>query len=774
LDPHALPGAESLFEEAPCGLVLTLGDGTICRANATFLRWTGYRADDLVGTRRLQDLLTIGGRVFHQTHWAPLLQMQGSVAEVKLDIVHRDGHTLPMLVNAIRRRHGGVVHQEISFMVVADRHKYERELLLARKNAESALVAQQAAQRALQESRDVLSLAMRGARMAIWSRDLTTGAFWWSRELEELVGMSRDEVEQAGLDFFSLVHAQDRPALLDALTRSQTSGTDYTTEFRLRDASGEWRWMEGRGRAMPDAQGNALTLYGLVIDINERKDAQTAMLRQAAIFEHQSDAIIITTPDGHIVDFNPGCERMVGYRVRQAVGKSAAILLGHEYAESVLCDVRRHIRAEGEWRGELVFVRADGDQGICECVVKPLANARGETYGAVAICRDITERRRTDAELRRLNQQLSEADRRKDEFLATLAHELRNPLAPMRNVLGILEVKDIADPQVKWARDVLARQLGHMTHLVDDLLDVSRIANGKVELRRELLDLDSVIRTTVETARPLIDSASHELTVEPADEPVMVDADPTRLTQILLNLLNNAAKYTPPGGRIRIRATRKGGEAVISVRDSGIGIPREQLGHVFEMFSQLAPALDRSQGGLGIGLALVRGLVELHGGSVSAHSDGPGKGSEFVVHLPVSADTPVASAAPRAACTSQGCKVLVVDDNADAATSLAMVLTLNGHEVTVANDGPEALEQAPAFQPDVVLLDIGLPGLNGYQVAQRLREAPWGRGMLLVAVTGWGQDADRLAAAEAGFDRHLTKPVDLSALLALLQDRADR
>ncbi|ASL48219.1 Autoinducer 2 sensor kinase/phosphatase LuxQ [Burkholderia sp. AD24] len=763
------PSADALFEHAACGLLLTDHLGRILRVNATFCDWLGYDAAELVASKQLNDLLSAGGKVFYQTHWAPLLRTQGSVAEIKLNMVHRDGHMVPMLLNAACRRHDNADFFEIAVLIVEDRHKYEQELLLARRNAEASVAAHQRAQQELQESRDVLSLAMRGARMGAWSHEPKSGKFWWSRELEALAGYAEGRFARIPGGFFDLIHPGDLIALNEAVEHALASADDYVVEFRFLHASGDWCWMEGRGRATYDRQGEPLTVYGLGTDITERKEAQTVLLRQAAIFEHLSDAIVITDLRGNITDFNVGGERMLGYRRRDILGKPVTMFHPQQAALRIRREAFAALAAEGTWRGELPFVRRNGSHGVCDTVVKPLANARGDIYGAVCVSRDITERRRAEQQLQRLNLELSKADRRKDEFLATLAHELRNPLAPMRNVLEILRLKEFADPQLSWSRDVFDRQLQHMTHLVDDLLEVSRITQGKLELRKQRLELARAMQSAMEAARPTVQASSHHLSVTLPSEPIYLDADPTRLSQMILNLLNNAAKYTPPGGRISLAAEREGDEAVIVVRDSGIGIPREHLDSVFEMFSQLAPALDRSQGGLGIGLALVRGLAELHGGTVAAFSDGAGSGSEFMIRLPLSraASAPADRAAPEPALAA-GLRVVIVDDNADAADSLAMVLELEGHEVRTAGDGLAGLALIGEFAPHAVILDIGLPRLNGYEVARRIRREYGGASLLLIAVTGWGQQQDKQTAVEAGFDHHFTKPVDPRELQQVL------
>jgi CheY-like chemotaxis protein len=343
----------------------------------------------------------------------------------------------------------------------------------------------------------------------------------------------------------------------------------------------------------------------------------------------------------------------------------------------------------------------------------------------------------------------------------------------MRNVLEMLNLKEIVDPQVVWGREVFERQVRHMTRLVDDLLEMSRINQGKFELRCEPVDLVTVLATVIENSRPLVLAASHELIIAIPGEPVMLHADATRLSQIIQNVLDNAAKFTPPGGTIWLSVHREGTDVAIKIRDSGVGIPQAGLANVFEMFSQLENAIDRTQGGLGIGLALVRALVVLHGGTVEAHSDGVGKGSEFVIRLPVSEEEVGCATRSRGRrpTVARGRRVLIVDDNKDGAISLSMVLELEGHHVEVAFNGISGFDAARDSRPDVLILDIGLPDINGYEVARRIREQAWGTQVELIALTGWGQEKDRSDAKAAGFDHHFTKPADLDRLFDLL-DRA--
>lgn len=512
-----LPSAEALYEGAPCGLLLTDGDGLILRANATVCGWLGYTAGELVGARRVQDLLAVGARLFHHTHCQPMLRAHGSIAEIQLELAGRDGRRLPMLIS-IMRRPGPPIYDEWALFLATERRSYERELLMARRAAEEALEA--------------------------------------------------------------------------------------------------------------------------------RKEAENRLLA--------------------------------------------------------------------------------------------------------------------------LNAELSAADRRKNEFFATLSHELRNPLAPLRTGLEVLKLRFGHDRSTEPILASFDRQLHQLTHLMDDLMDMTRINQGRLTLRRAQVDLNALLRGAAQDVAEMMRKARHGFSIELPDTPLTVDADATRLNQVVVNLLTNAAKYTPDGGSISLRAAAEDGEAVIKVRDNGIGMPPEALPTVFNMFSQLEPALERAKGGLGIGLALVRGIVELHGGSVRADSEGEGAGSEFTVRLPLV--QAISGGAPQepAQLPQSGKKIMVIDDNVDAADMLVMALELWGCEVKAAHCGRDAIELARSFEPDIALLDIGLPDMNGYELARALRALPGGERMRLVAATGWGQDKDRQLAYEAGFDHHLTKPVHFEQLRALL------
>ena len=505
------------------------------------------------------------------------------------------------------------------------------------------------AQAELKQSRDVLSLAMRGGQMGVWSRDLTSGQVWWSQELEEIFGIAPGSFAGREEDFFAFIHPEDHASVARAAEQAIDTRGDYNIEFRFRPAGGEWRWMEGRGHVDCDEGGQPRMLYGLGIDI--------------------------------------------------------------------------------------------------------------------------TGRRQAERELRRLNDELHAAGRRKDEFLATLAHELRNPLSPIRSGVEILRSPRASELQVRWAHDLIARQTEQLTRLVDDLLEASRITRGTVQLRREVTDLLSAVRMALDAAAPQIEQAQHRLDLSLEAGPLWVHADPARLIQVLVNLLNNAARYTPPGGVISLDVAQEAGQARIVVRDNGIGIEPSHQGSIFEMFSQVAPTLERASGGLGIGLALARALVQMHGGSITVDSAGLGQGASFVVTLPLlpqdSLPAPVALLAMPE--SGDGRRVLLADDNRDAAAAMGALLEMQGYEVRIAHDGEEALSMAAGFRPEIILLDIGMPRLNGYEVAAQLRREPWASQVLLVAISGWGQQKDKQRSRAAGFDHHLTKPINPADLLRLLE-----
>jgi len=482
----------------------------------------------------------------------------------------------------------------------------------------------------------------------------------------------------------------------------------------------------------------------------------------AAIVESSDDAIVSKTLDGQIRSWNAGATRIFGYEPHEIIGRSITTIIPVELLDEEIDIISKVRRGERIDHFDTIRVAKDGHRIPISLTVSPVRDAEGRVIGASKVARDISERRQTEELLR-------DAARRKDEFVALLAHELRNPLAPIRYALELKKRPNLSAGQNDAADAIVERQVAHLSRLLDDLLDVSRITYGKLELKRQSTELNSILATAVETARPVLDGRRHRLQFEMPSAPIRLEGDPVRLAQVFSNLLINAAKFTNPGGQIVIEVAHENTRVVVSVRDDGVGIPAEMIPRLFTMFSQAPQPQAGADGGLGVGLSLVRELVKLHGGSVEAHSAGPGLGSNFVVRLPVKPES--AAEAPLAAVghcsTPRALRVLVVDDNHDAADSCKILLELAGHRVEVAYTATRGLELGQRFRPQLALLDIGLPDLNGYEVARRIRLTDWGARAVLVAVTGWGQSKDRQRALEAGFDRHMTKPIAPDRLQSL-------
>jgi PAS domain S-box-containing protein len=497
-------------------------------------------------------------------------------------------------------------------------------------------------------------------------------------------------------------------------------------------------------------------------DVTERRGAEEELHQSEEHFrllvESVRDyAIFMLTPEGDVASWNAGAERMKGYTSSEIIGRHFSVFYPPDATAGGKPDwelrtALEHGRVEDEgWR-----VRKDGSRFWANVVITALRGKDGRPVGFAKVTRDMTERRKIEA--------LEEASRQKDQFVAVLAHELRNPLAPIRSALHVLEHPEVTADKAARALEIAQRQVRHMARLLEDLLDVARLSEGKMSLRRDKVDLASITRAAVESTQPLLRERGHQVTVETPSEPLWIHADPARIEQVLTNLLTNAAKYTDLGGRIRVTVRSEGGNAVVRVLDSGIGIDPVMLPRIFDLFVQGERRVNRAAGGVGIGLTLVRKLVHLHGGTIDAFSPGLGMGSEFVVHLPA-LEAPAPSPAHRPERVSipgekHPLRILVVDDNADAADGMALIFEMGGDTVRVAYDGEPALEIAGEFRPEVVLLDLGMPGLDGYEVARRLRRAPETHHAFLIAMTGWGQPQDRLRSMQAGFHRHIVKPVE--------------
>ncbi|AWM42168.1 hypothetical protein C1280_07115 [Gemmata obscuriglobus] len=559
-------------------------------------------------------------------------------------------------------------------------------------------------------------------------------------------------------------------------------GSDVRAQVRTADGALTERILDFVYQPIRDAAGAVSGILVQGIDLTERHRAEIELIRVTAESERQRrlyETVLSNTPDlVYVFDLNhrftyanEALLAMWGRTRADAIGKSC-LEIGYEPWHAAMHDreIDQVAATRKAVRGEVPFTGTNGRR-IYDYIFVPVLGANGEVEAVAGTTRDVTDRQAMEQELR-------DVDRRKDEFIALLAHELRNPLAPIRNELQVIRLAGTDSAARDRARAIMDRQLAHMVRIVDDLLDVSRINRNKMELRRARVPLAEVIASAVETARPQIDEAGHALEVELPPEPVFLNADLTRLAQVFSNLLTNSAKYTPRGGRVRISAAVVGDELVAAVRDNGIGVPAAALTTIFDMFSQVNRTTERSTGGLGIGLALVKGLTEMHGGTVTAASAGEGTGTTFTVRLPVAGaadERPAPDPAPGSDGPARPCRILVVDDNRDGAESMAEMLGLLGNDVRTAHDGLEAVAAAEAFRPEAILMDVGMPNLDGLGATRRIREQPWGAGVVIIALTGWGQDADRAKTRDAGCDGHLVKPVALDDLQKLLQDlRAGR
>jgi PAS domain S-box-containing protein len=631
------------------------------------------------------------------------------------------------------------------------------------------------AEAALEDTRARLESIIASAEVAVWDWDIARDRVHADLRMTELFGLAPEAGAGAPLSsYFAAVHPDDLPPT-DALLRSALdTGEPYDATFRIRTFSGAWRWVLARGRVERGPRG-PVRLRGVVIDATLQKQAeerlQSSEERYRTLFDSVDDGVCVIEMlydtegkpcDYRFLEVNAAFERHTG--LRDAIGRTVRSM--NPVHEAHWFETYGRVAETGE---PARFMNEAAGLNRWFDVYAARVGAPG-SHRVVVLFTDITERRRTELELRRLADDLAEQDRLKTEFLATLAHELRNPLAPIRSGLQLMR-RTRADPAaIARVQDIMDRQIDHLVHLVDDLLDIARITRGQVDLKPALIDLGEVLDAAVETSMPLIEGARHQLDVRLPAAPLTLHADFTRITQVISNLLNNAAKYTPRGGAIVLAAERDGDDALIAVSDNGIGIPPDALEDVFKMFTQVSQHAQHIPGGLGIGLSLVRSLVELHGGTISAASAGTGQGSVFTVRLPLAQPQAEAPAAAPAAdnATSRSLRVLVVDDNRDAAETLGALIGMMGHEVAVANDGHQALRMMTAMLPQVVFLDIGMPGMSGYEVAQAARRDARLDATRLVALTGWGGEADRARTREAGFDEHLTKPATVAAIEGVL------
>ncbi len=749
----------SIVESSEDAIISKSLDGIIQTWNAAAERMFGYAAGQAVG--RHVSLIIPADRLAEEDRIIASLKAGRRIEHFETVRLRSDGQPVlvSLTISPVKDEAGRVIGaSKIARDITAQRQAEERERRLLVEAAEAnakfrAFFDQGILFAGIMDAGGILLEANRLAWEGYgYARGQGIGKpFWegpWWTPSPALVGRVREACAQAA------------------------AGQTYRGEWPYFVADGSERVVDAILLPVKDEAGRVVFLAGTGIDITDRKRAEAERQKFVTLVENSTDFIGMCDVEGVPFFVNRAGLRMVGLDgIEQARRTPVRDFFFPEDQHRIMDEFFPSVLKKGHGETEVKFRHFQtGEARWMAYKVLTLTDAAGQPVAFATVSQDVTERRRMEDELRQLAANLSDADRRKDEFLATLAHELRNPLAPIRNALQIMQLSP--DPEVhEQSRSLMQRQLDQIVRLVDDLLDVSRISTGKLVLRKERVELRSVVNGAVETSRPLIERMGHRLTVTLPEQKLTVDADPTRLGQVFCNLLNNAAKYSDRGGHVRLTAERQGGDVLVSVNDTGVGIAADHLPGIFQMFSQVEGTLERSQDGLGIGLTLVKRLVELHGGRIEARSEGPGKGSEFVVRLPLVAEAsgplaPAATGEPPA--PESSLRILIVDDNRDSADSLGMLLRIMGNDIRTAYDGQQGVDLAGEFRPDVLLLDIGLPKLNGFEACRRIREQPWGQRMTVIAVTGWGQDGDRQRTHEAGFDYHMVKPVDPQAVMKLL------
>jgi PAS domain S-box-containing protein len=717
--------------------------GRILDCNEQFARMLGNTVQELKG-RLIEDLVVPEDR----ERVAANIRF-GRESIVEHPMLRRDG------VRIIVEAHGKTIPVGAS-----DGHRY---------TAVRDITERKQTEQALHNSQADLNRAQSMGQIGSWRLNIQRNELLWSDECHRIFGIPKG-VPITYEVFLEAVHPDDR-AYVDTSWMACLRGDPYDIEHRL-VTDGKLKWVRERAELEFDAQGALLGGFGITQDITDIKLAEQALRESEARFQLATEIGRSGTWDwdvasGEII-WSRGHYEILGYRVGE-VTPSYQAWADRVYPEDlprVEAEIQRTMAAHQDYVVEFRVVWADGS-------VHWMTSRGRYEYGGNNTCTRMIGVMADVTTLKQAEIALLEADQRKDEFLAMLAHELRNPLTPIRNAAHVLGRLEIREPRVQWAQRTIERQVSHLTRLVDDLLDVSRIVRGKVALKKELVELSAVVNQALDVARPLIDAMQHRISVRLPEQPVYLHGDPVRLAQVLLNLLDNAAKYTPEGGNIEVEVGVAGPVIEIKVRDNGIGIQPNLLEQVFDLFQQGERSLDRSQGGLGIGLTLVKRLVEMHGGRVEAHSDGVARGASFTIWLPAAEATSETTNpdAPQANTDTAHCRVLVVDDDPAVADSMSVLLQIDGHDVRTAASGEAALQLAHSFRPQLVLLDIGLQGVDGYEVARRLRaQQAAGERISLVAVTGYGHEAARTRSADAGFDHHLVKPVCPETLLELLAE----
>jgi PAS domain S-box-containing protein len=741
----------------PALLAYVDAEGRYAWVNDGYQRWFGRPVETIVGR--------YASEVLGPTTWAtiqPNFERALAGEEVAFD-------------NRFVREGNPIRDVRVSYVPHRDRNGRVRGVV----SLVSDVTATKAAEAALRRSERMLEQSQATAQVGSWelTYDETPkeipGSALWSPETYRILGYAPGTAANLAT-FRERVHPADRDALRAVSARAFERAEACETEYRIVRPDGIVRVLRAWLHYERAPDGKTTRAFGTCQDITERKQAELEVRRARA----QLELVVDSTPafiahydrERRLVWANRSYAARFGKTPEELVGIHLVDLVGEEAARVFEPNFARVVGGESI-QIELEVPYAGGPRFI-QLIGAPTRDATGVPDGATAVITDLTHRRTLERERERALAELQEANRHKDEFLGMLAHELRNPLAPILNGVEVLESLEPGhDERAARSLTIIARQARHMRRLLDDLLDVSRVSQGKIQLHKERVDLNALLQQAAETTRPAVVAKQHTLALGLAPRTLMLEADPTRIVQVFANLISNAAKYTDAGGHITVASSVEQGEAVVAVQDDGVGMTPEMLTRAFDLFVQETRSLDRAQGGLGIGLTLVRTLVKLHGGSVRAFSDGPGRGCEMVVRLPLAPSAEPLAAAPVAARARAGrpLRVLIVDDNIDAASTLGHLLRFLGHEVALAADGPTALTTAAATPPDLILIDIGLPGMDGYELAARLRAAGH-TGAALVAVTGYGRDGDVQRSRDAGFQQHLVKPVELAQLQRLTAD----
>jgi PAS domain S-box-containing protein len=747
---------KSDFFTEPMALVSV--DGTIDASNQPFAEQLGVAPEALTG-RRLDALAAASAAAIQE--FVQACARSDKALQCSL-VLHRRSDTIPVQARGVAYRADATASQVLLRLVAQNRSSNidSGEPLLAEHWRE--------VEASLRRQSQILEVTLASIGEAVIVTDREGRVTFLNTVAESLTGWPLEDAKGQTLkDVFRIINERTRQIAEDPVSKvlktGQTIGLANHTVLIGRGG----REMPIDDSAAPIRAPNG-ELFGVVLvfrDITDRRRAEHAQAWLAAIVESSGDAIISKTLDGVITSWNPGAARLFGYTPEEIIGKSITTIIPSELKEEEDEILARLRRGESIDHFETQRIAKNGKCIDISLTVSPIRDEAGEIVGASKIARDITERKRQE-------QMLRDAGRRKDVFLATLAHELRNPLAPLRNAATILCRTKHESPALTAACDIVDRQVRQMARLLDDLLDISRISAGRLELREEFVDVAELVGKIAASLQPTFSAAHQQLDIAISAEPLYVYADRIRLTQAFSNLMHNAHKYTPVGGRITVGARREGRDVVVSVRDTGIGIASSKLDLVFELFAQVAEPSERPREGLGIGLSVAKRLIEVHGGRIEAHSEGLGRGSEFIARLPLR-DVPTIMRAEAATIvtTQVARRILIAEDNADAATSLSMLLEGMGHHTRIVHDGLAALKAAEEMRPDVAIIDIGMPGLDGYNVARKIAAQSWSAQTLLVALTGWGQEADRQRAREAGFHHHLVKPVEPEVLRELVSHR---